>query len=374
MQARRGRAITRTTVALGLAVLVGAGFAAKDRIREEWWLHKLRTGDSRERTAAAEGLARLGSIRAVPILLRISGDDGKKVLSHFLLSDEANAAMGALQAVVSKRGTLVLPHLTEALRSGYWTVRWRAAQLILALAPGVEEAVPALVQAFEDEPENDGRRILRTAAHDVLVRIGSPAVPTLVARLQSTDTMNLRVARALADIGPPSVPALIDVLDRGTREGKLSALFSLFDMGHDGNLAGPKLLSLLGDPDKPIRTRAALALAKMGYMTEVVIPRVLPELKGSDYLSRRYAANTLGWMGPQAVQAIPDLVGALHDDNEEVRAAAAYALGSIGPDAVAASPQLTEALKDDNERVRQAAGDALARIQQEAAANGGDAR
>jgi hypothetical protein len=65
----RGKLLALSTTALGLVVLVVVGFAARDRIFEEWYLHKLRFGDDQEKLHAAERLAESHSARAVPALL-----------------------------------------------------------------------------------------------------------------------------------------------------------------------------------------------------------------------------------------------------------------------------------------------------------------
>jgi hypothetical protein len=66
---RRGKAVAITAVVLGLGVLVGAGMAAKDRIVEEWWIYKLKTGDEEENKVAAETLADMRSVRAATPLV-----------------------------------------------------------------------------------------------------------------------------------------------------------------------------------------------------------------------------------------------------------------------------------------------------------------
>ena len=66
---RRGKAIALTTVAVGLVVLVAAGIAAKNWIREGWWLHKLAMGNHDEQKLAAKELGEMQSLRAVPTLI-----------------------------------------------------------------------------------------------------------------------------------------------------------------------------------------------------------------------------------------------------------------------------------------------------------------
>ncbi len=71
-KAGRGRKAALTSAVLGLAVLALAGFTLQERIREEWWLHRLESKDGAVRLQAAEELARIGSPRAIPRLLRHS--------------------------------------------------------------------------------------------------------------------------------------------------------------------------------------------------------------------------------------------------------------------------------------------------------------
>ena len=56
---KRGKSVAFSTVAVGLVVLVAAGVAAKDRIREEWYLRNLRFGDDHEKLYAAEKIESL---------------------------------------------------------------------------------------------------------------------------------------------------------------------------------------------------------------------------------------------------------------------------------------------------------------------------
>ena len=54
---RRGKVVALSTLAVGLVVLVAAGFAAKGRIVEEWYLHQLESDDQKEQIVAARALS-----------------------------------------------------------------------------------------------------------------------------------------------------------------------------------------------------------------------------------------------------------------------------------------------------------------------------
>ena len=67
----RGKVIALSTAAVGLVVLVAAGIAAKDRMREEWYLWKLeKSGYRNVEHEAAIQLGELGSAKVVPILFK----------------------------------------------------------------------------------------------------------------------------------------------------------------------------------------------------------------------------------------------------------------------------------------------------------------
>jgi len=71
--AARGRTIALWSAGLGVIVLLGGAVALRERILEEWHIHKLRTGNPEEARRAAEALGRMGSVRAVPALLEAPG-------------------------------------------------------------------------------------------------------------------------------------------------------------------------------------------------------------------------------------------------------------------------------------------------------------
>jgi HEAT repeat protein len=63
-----GKLLALSTAAVGVVVLVATGFAAKDQIREEWYIWRLEKGSELEQAAAAEKLGQMRSVRAVPAL------------------------------------------------------------------------------------------------------------------------------------------------------------------------------------------------------------------------------------------------------------------------------------------------------------------
>jgi hypothetical protein len=68
MNPPRGKLLALSTVAVGLAVLIAVGFAAKDRIREEWYLSLLKDASPTERLRFVSTLGEVGSARAFAAL------------------------------------------------------------------------------------------------------------------------------------------------------------------------------------------------------------------------------------------------------------------------------------------------------------------
>lgn len=153
---------------------------------------------------------------------------------------------------------------TRALREGDGFARWRAALAIGAAGPEAADAVPALVEALDDEAEN-----VRWASAAALGKIGpaaSRAVPALAGALgdRSDEVLRRHAAQALGGIGAEAkdaVPGLIAAL-RGDAalvgEAVVDALVEI------GAPAVPALLEALKDEDGAVRFHAADALTKIG--------------------------------------------------------------------------------------------------------------
>jgi hypothetical protein len=69
MRKRNARTIAMWCVGVGVVVLVGTGWAMRERIMETYWLWRLEHGDDREKKHAAERLGSLASAKAVRPLI-----------------------------------------------------------------------------------------------------------------------------------------------------------------------------------------------------------------------------------------------------------------------------------------------------------------
>ena len=71
----RAKIVTLSAVALGTAVLVVGVIAFSDSIAEWWYLRQVKLGNPEAKKPAARKLGAMGSVRAIPALLEVFGED-----------------------------------------------------------------------------------------------------------------------------------------------------------------------------------------------------------------------------------------------------------------------------------------------------------
>jgi HEAT repeat protein len=84
-----------------------------------------------------------------------------------------------------------------------------------------------------------------------------------------------------------------------------------------GEPAVPALIETLNDRDPKVRAAAAMALARIGSQAKAAVPALIKALKDKDPDVRREAARALGQMGPAAQEAVPALLEALRDSGDD---------------------------------------------------------
>ena len=288
-----------------------------------------------------------------------------------------------------------------------------AERAVEKLAEIGEPAVPALINALEDETA-------RMGSIEALGKIGEPAIPYLINTLKDEDVFARRrgaralgniaknhpeydwkeailalindalndndegvrelAAEALGKIGEPAVPALIDVL-KDKDEGLLWATMALSEIG-DAR-AVPALIDALKIDDHGVRWYAAEGLKNSG-VNEEQLKMIIQMLKEGKTSEEKYGpVLALEKIGD--ARAVPALVDTLKDKN--LRSSAASALDEIGIDIIpelkdkmlalllipdkkdeiveigkSAVPYLIEALNDEHVFVRMRAAEALGEI------------
>jgi HEAT repeat protein len=229
-----------------------------------------------------------------------------------------------------------------------YVVSDRAADALVRVGP---DSVPILLEARG----STGIHLYRRASA-VLVRIGAPAAPQLVAALKD-GSVSGGVETILVRMGPDAVPALIAGLaDDSVCRG---AAHVLIQMGPRAVAAVPALIEVLQRRKAVpgVREEAAEALGRIGEPAADIVPALIAALKDDNAVVRQQAAQALGWIGPPARAATPALLAALKDDKEKVAAMACWSLGRLGGEGVPLA--LLEVLQSGRDGPADMAGQAL---------------
>jgi HEAT repeat protein len=229
---------------------------------------KLRSGDPRERVAAACQLQQLGSAArsAIPALVERLADGSpvdpmacgsdrfywsKDTERELTAGEEAAAALVAI-------GTESLPSLVTASRAPQWVARRNAVWALGALDDG-RAAAPVLMTLGDREPP-----VRRVAAWALGALQTSDAVPALIAALKDSDAeVRSQAAWALGTIGDRrAVDGLIAALKDEAEHVRSQAAWALGALGD--RRARDALAALLKDPSARVRKQAAWALGTIG--------------------------------------------------------------------------------------------------------------
>jgi HEAT repeat protein len=233
-----------------------------------------------------------------------------------------------------RRPYYYLPFLTGA-PSRYACVKW-AAECLGRMGPDARPAVPALLKALRDGPNDydtgDGPIGTRSRIAWALGEIGDPAaIPGLTKALENAEP---------CDRGYGAIDTSHLVAARGAIAKALGAF------GHRARSSAPALMKMLrdgkggghGDPEY-----AAWALGRIGATES--IPLLIELLVRRDKTAT-FSAKALGMLGPAAQGAVGPLSQIVLDSDRDLvtRWRAATALGKIAD--VKAIPILAEALRD----------------------------
>jgi HEAT repeat protein len=164
--------------------------------------------------------------------------------------------------------------------------------------------------------------------------------------------VQMNAAMALAMMGSPAIPALIDAFAAG-RDARTTAAEVLGSLGPDA--VGP-LIAALADPRIDVASGAASVLGKLGDRRAV--PALIPLLAKNAGGSGIVAAEALGYLGDS--ESVGALIAAMNGDDSELQGGAARALGYIGDERAVSS--LIEAMGSEDLSLRHIAIEALTGI------------
>jgi HEAT repeat protein len=230
----------------------------------------------------------------------------------------------------------------ERFRGDDPKIRLQALQRLERMGPRAAAAVPALIAGLSDRDPK-----IRKQTADVLHNIGPAArqaVPALLSALNDPDSgVRTAAAWALQKAKPDpkvAMPALVANLHAGPDRRSPVVVYALAALGEP---AVPVLIELLRNDDKTISRMAAYSLSHVGAGARPVLPALIEALRLPERENREHIASALAGCGPEAVEP---LIRALRDRDPKVRGGAARALEMLGDRARAAAPALVAALGD----------------------------
>ncbi len=257
--------------------------------------------DAWTRRHLARALGEIGDRRALPLLenLAVNDDDVQVRLS----AAQALAKMG-----IARGETVILRTLNAP------SAQTRTLAAIALGNIGNPKAISPLLE--NDIPGKKNGAAPRQVSNEIvfaLHRIGAPAIPALLDALTSPDRGKQETAfKALAEIGHPTVPHLLNLLQTSAQPPTRHQVLRLLGMAAD-----PRAVEPLADI---LRRGVASTFSLRGLVHAVYDPTAE---------ERKLAADALGHIGETAC-APPLLSAARYDLDREVRERASRALAALG--------------------------------------------
>lgn len=217
-------------------------------------------------------------------------------------------------------------------------------------------------------------RGLNARVYPMLLAVGEPAIPFLLAETAGTDSEQRE--HVIAALGTLQVPAAVEPIARVLGDHRLERRYvAAWALGKIGDPRGiPPLVAALDDDNAEVRRGAVRALIRLNraavpalidslttasprgvegavrVLGDIADPRALePLLALTDGPARREVFHALGKLREPRAEAV--LAAGLADPEWQVRMSAAMALGSVG--GVAATTALTRSLEDEVVVVRE---------------------
>lgn len=208
----------------------------------------------------------------------------------------------------------------------------------------VPSDVPTLIKWLRKRDPVE--RVYAATALATLGDAAEAALPELALLVKDSNAEVATAAvRALRQIGPATIPVLIEALEHPGKTVRREAVWTLKMFGSQACEAVPALTRALEDPDLRVRLAATHALGFMGPTAEWAIPELIQLLKASHVIQSRLAAEALGRIGDAALPALTDQ---LQSHDAHVRREAAWAIRHIIPDLPSIDSAIREsALSDD---------------------------
>lgn len=269
------------------------------------------------REDAAQTLATFGALAAdaIPDLLPLTKDSDAMVRSC------AVDALVAIRAPVK----LLVPVLIHALKDPESFNRTQAADHIADIGPAAEDATAMLIQDITDLPTPETQAMENAVRK--LGRWPASAAPAVANALKSHSAeIGETAIFVLARIGSPAVPPLVAMLDESNPEDCYWAMDALGALGPAAAGAVPKLMTMLRSKRDDTAAFAEDALAHIG---SGAVPELAAAVENTRSRAWPHAIGALAGMGAYASEAVPAIDSALRSPDPKVRELSAWAVASI---------------------------------------------
>jgi HEAT repeat protein len=270
--------------------------------------------------------------------------------------------MAALLLAAQAEDTALSPErLAQQLTATDVALRREAAYQLNRLGPAAKPALPALIQALEDEDKQVWS--FSVSAIAALGPEARDAIPKLIAALDTGALRGrrqregrqivMRSAYALSRIGPAAMPSLLEALGKDDAGLRIGATHALGPFGAEARPAIPMLINNLADGRDPVHGETVLTLGLIGPAAG---PALVAALGDSDARRRAGAAQALVEIAPPFHPAAGPVEQALGiEKNAAVRAALLAALPKLSADPARALPFLIPAVVGEDDAQRHAA-------------------
>lgn len=296
---------------------------------------------------------REGSARALASIGEAAAPAGDKLLERAGQETDATARAAILSALpkIGLPAAKVLPPLIAALKSDDEAQRHSATNAILLIHPAAKTAVPAVTALLKDPAQAE------RAAY-VLGRFGEDAkdaIPALLDLVLKSDAPPTAFLDALAQIGPPAVPALLAQVEKLAPSMITRDHWALKVLKNIGTSALPELREALKSPNTSVRLAALGTIAELGPEAREARPDILKLGNDADPLIRATLLSAMVSIDSSTSRALKNIEASAQDAHPLVRAAAASAAAALGKNAAPVAAQIAALLEDTDGRVRIAA-------------------
>ncbi len=326
------------------------------------------TDDEQVRVRAVMALGYIGpeAKDAVPLLLELAGP--MEGVTWF----PSIHALGLI-------GRPAVPALVETLTDPESPSREHAADALGEMGPVAKDAIPSLLQAFDDDDE-EVRNAVRNAIRDIAFsEIGrTPPLATLLSMARRDERVRDIFAKkasakgidvddgieaAIVESYSAAIPWAVETLSGADGEWRKRAAVTLRMTGPHAKAASAALLSHLEDEDVFVRINSAAALWAINDDEQTALPILSHALEHPDDDVRLEAAMALKELGSMAKPALPALRKAFPDRVPSVSAQVAEAMANVAPDDEAGVLALMSLFVNDiDDRARGWAARALERL------------